>query len=886
MIDTIQQLGTALSDRYRITRELGAGGMATVYLAHDLKHDRDVAIKVLHPELAAALGGDRFLSEIKTTAKLQHPHILPLLDSGNAEGLLYYVMPYVQGETLRARLERERQLPIDDALRVAREVADALGSAHAHGIIHRDIKPENILLQGGHALVADFGIALAVQSAGGARMTQTGLSLGTPQYMSPEQATGERVIDARADIYALGAVLYEMLTGDPPFSGNSVQAIIAKVMSERPVPPHVLRDTVPPHIEAAVLKALAKLPADRPANATEFAASLAPSATQATSYAPLADGRGNTARRWQIVAAVATVVAIAALLLYARRPSATAQVVRFKLPAAATAVGSTTQPAVSPDGRIVAFADRGGAGGITVRWMDRDEAELLPGTPRARDIAFSPDGQSLAFTTEANELRTIGVDGRSAATIAKKVDDTGGVFWGGDGYIYFHDAGQSGPINRVSPSGGAVETVVDVAKNSVTATGEGAPVGPLVLDDGRTIIFAVTAGTREDGDIVAMNLRTKVRTRLTKGLRPIAFRDGWLIVVAADGTLRAQRLNEAKSAPEGVAVTLFTGVYTQDNDAFVAVGRNGTMIYQAATSAVSRVVWVSRDGLESEVDSSLARSFTTLALAPTGDRIAIGVDEGNAKGSVWVYDLSRRAFTRVSRAGDFAYRPQWSPDGRRVLFSGDGGDTSGVRSLWSIGLDGSDTATLIVTSKRHAQEVSWPPGGRYLAFRDGFDDATTRRDIHYMAIGEHTGHPIVATNADEENPAVSPDGRWLAYASDASGKMEVYLTPFPAGGSRHQVSVEGGASPVWARNGRQLYFRATNGKIIATVIDQAAANPVSAQRTLFDASRYTYDPNGQSFDVAPRDDRFLFIKPPPRASVDVVLNWWSEAEAKLAKVRR
>ncbi|HTI04226.1 MAG TPA: serine/threonine-protein kinase, partial [Gemmatimonadales bacterium] len=196
---------TALAERYRVERELGAGGMATVYLAHDLRHDRSVAIKVLHPELGAALGGERFLSEIKTTARLQHPHILPLLDSGDAGGLLYYVMPYVPGETLRARLERERQLPIDDALRIAREVADALGAAHALGIVHRDIKPENILLQGGHALVADFGIALAVQQAGGPRMTQTGLSLGTPQYMSPEQAMGERTIDARADIYALGA---------------------------------------------------------------------------------------------------------------------------------------------------------------------------------------------------------------------------------------------------------------------------------------------------------------------------------------------------------------------------------------------------------------------------------------------------------------------------------------------------------------------------------------------------------------------------------------------------------------------------------------------------------------------------------------------------------
>ncbi|MDB4889064.1 MAG: protein kinase, partial [Gemmatimonadetes bacterium] len=263
-----------LADRYGVERELGAGGMATVYLARDQKHDRDVAIKVLHPDLAAALGGERFLSEIKTTARLQHPHILPLLDSGEADGVLFYVMPFVDGESLRDRLARETQLPLDDALRIAREVADALGYAHAHGVIHRDVKPENILLQGGHALVADFGIALAVQQAGGQRMTQTGLSLGTPQYMSPEQAMGERTIDARADIYALGAVTYEMLAGEPPFTGNSVQAIVAKVMTERPTALLTLRDTVPAGVEHAVLKALAKVPADRFASAAEFATAL------------------------------------------------------------------------------------------------------------------------------------------------------------------------------------------------------------------------------------------------------------------------------------------------------------------------------------------------------------------------------------------------------------------------------------------------------------------------------------------------------------------------------------------------------------------------------------------------------------------------------------
>ncbi|HYW29853.1 MAG TPA: serine/threonine-protein kinase, partial [Gemmatimonas sp.] len=238
-------------------------------------------------DLGAALGGERFLTEIRTTVRLQHPHILPLLDSGEADGLLYYVMPLVTGETLRVRLERERQLPIADAVRIAREVASALDYAHRQHVIHRDIKPENILLHDGQAIVADFGIALAVQSAGGARMTQTGLSLGTPQYMSPEQAMGERTIDARSDIYALGAVTYEMLAGDAPFTGSSVQAIVAKVLSEKPTSLRVLRDTVPAHVEQAVFNALAKLPADRFATAAEFSAALGSATTASTGHSTI-----------------------------------------------------------------------------------------------------------------------------------------------------------------------------------------------------------------------------------------------------------------------------------------------------------------------------------------------------------------------------------------------------------------------------------------------------------------------------------------------------------------------------------------------------------------------------------------------------------------------
>src|SRR3954454_10013222 len=299
MPETQTRLQLALSDRYRIEREIGAGGMATVFLGQDLRHDRRVALKLLRPELSAVIGAERFLAEIKLTANLQHPHILPLFDSGevvvdNPEGAqryLFYVMPFVEGESLRARLNREKQLPVAEAVRIATEVASALEYAHRHGVVHRDIKPENILLHDGQALVADFGIALAASKAGGNRMTETGMSLGTPHYMSPEQAMGEREITARSDVYALGVVLYEMLTGDPPSTGSTAQAIVARVLTEPPRPILPQRHTIPPEVEDAVLTALEKLPPDRFAAAAEFAAALdgrsTPTLRSASASSPL-----------------------------------------------------------------------------------------------------------------------------------------------------------------------------------------------------------------------------------------------------------------------------------------------------------------------------------------------------------------------------------------------------------------------------------------------------------------------------------------------------------------------------------------------------------------------------------------------------------------------
>ncbi len=274
MPDPLEGLRTALADRYQIEEELGQGGMATVYLARDLKHDRQVAVKVLRPELSAVLGAERFLNEIRVTANLQHPHILPLHDSGEAAGLVYYVMPYVEGESLRDKLDREKQLSIEETIELAAQVAGALGYAHRRKVIHRDIKPANILLHDGNAVVADFGIALAVSQAGGTRITETGLSLGTPHYMSPEQATADRELTPASDVYSLACMTYEMLVGDPPHTGSTAQAIIAKVITETPARVTLHRPKVPLHVEATIMKGLEKLPADRFTGAQDFADAL------------------------------------------------------------------------------------------------------------------------------------------------------------------------------------------------------------------------------------------------------------------------------------------------------------------------------------------------------------------------------------------------------------------------------------------------------------------------------------------------------------------------------------------------------------------------------------------------------------------------------------
>src|SRR5688500_4565559 len=516
-----QKLASALESLYVVDREIGRGGMATVYLARDVKHKRNVALKVLNAELGAVLGVERFLSEIQVTANLQHPNLLPLFDSGEVNGLLYYVMPYVDGETLRARLEREKQLPVDEAVRIASAVASALGYAHRHNVIHRDLKPENILMLEGQPLIADFGIALAVSNAGGERITQTGLSLGTPQYMSPEQATGDRIVDGRTDIYSLGAMTYEMLVGDPPHTASTSQAIIAKLLTERPASIRVSRPSVPVHVDAAVGRALEKLAADRFSTAKEFSDALEGRGvpTIPTSYQPIPAATGVSRRfrlretaAWSLVAALIGVVAWQGMKT---RENVDAPVIRanFDLPPGVRIndVITGTTIAVSPSGDLIAFTSVTGAG---FRIYVRKTSELTPRPltdAAGRNLVFSPDGRWLAYT-EGNVLKRVSIDGGQVATIGT----TGGAVpyglaWSKSGTIYIGSFSGMWSI----PATGGTPTFVKIQDSTEARIGRR---WPLLLRGEKAIAYAsgssssavprlsvikLDEGTAEEFDVVS-----------------------------------------------------------------------------------------------------------------------------------------------------------------------------------------------------------------------------------------------------------------------------------------------------------------------------------------------------------------------------------------------
>jgi Tol biopolymer transport system component len=873
------RLSTALEGHYTIDREIGRGGMAVVYLARDVRHNRNVALKLLNPELGAVLGVERFLAEIQVTANLQHPNLLPLFDSGEVGGLLYYVMPYVEGESLRARLSREKQLPVDEAVRISSAIAGALDYAHRHKVIHRDLKPENILMHEGQPLIADFGIALAVSNAGGARITQTGLSLGTPQYMSPEQATGDRVVDGRTDIYSLGAMTYEMLVGDPPHSASTSQAIIAKVLTERPTSIRTSRPNVPLHVDAAIAHALEKLAADRFATAREFADALEGRGVSYTTPAP-GPASGSVARQRvrgrEIVLASVTIV-LASLLAWqilARPAPPVSPVVRanFDLPAGlrvSDAIAGNTI-AVSPRGDMIAFTTLSGA---TFRVFLRRVNELLArqiSEVAGRNLVFSPDGRALAFT-EGNELKKVTIDGGELATVGTVGSSVPyGLAWSASGTIY---VGSFSGLWTISAGGGRAASLLPPRSDSGIQLGKR---WPMLLPGDEAIVYAAGNSTTGAPRLAVFNIADRTVSEFDiPAIAPLGLIDDQLVYVSTTGTLMSVRFDVGSLKPIGDPVQLDEGILFDLTAGPKAVlSRSGTLAYLSGR-AQFQMVRVSPSAPATPLLPDLG-TFKNPRYSPDGRRVAVSSTVANAT-NIWIYDVALNTLTRLTNEGS-NIRPEWTPDGKRVVFISVRG---GKGSIFWQPADGSGPAELLYEPEVEPFEAIVSPDAKWLIFRTS-PGAKYPRDILAVPMtGERTLMPIVTGPGTESLPRLSPDGKWLAYQSSESGRFEVFVRPFPESGGRAQVSDNGGTEPIWSRSGTALYYRTTNGELIAVTVTTGNQFSVRGRKSVLTGD-YLMDASHADYDVAP-DGRFLLLKRAGAESQTIVVhNWARELREKTA----
>ncbi len=886
---SLETLKAALADRYEIDREIGSGGMATVYLARDLRHQREVALKVLKPELGAVLGTDRFLSEIRVTANLQHPNLLPLFDSGEAGGLLFYVMPFVRGETLRAKIDRERQLSVDEAVRIAVAVASALQCAHESGVIHRDLKPENILIQSGQPVIADFGIALAVSKAGGARVTQTGLSLGTPQYMSPEQATGDRVIDARSDIYSLGAVTYEMLSGEPPHSGSSAQAIIAKLMTSEPQPLNTLRSTIPVNVACAVEKALAKLPADRFASAQDFAGALQnPSFTIASKYVRGTVEQSAATKKWQRIAIGAAVVgsaALAAALWATLKLEPPKPVVRYVLGMDSTEVigGGLRRVALSPDGNLLAYSLLPELD-LHVRRRDQLRGTIVPGASGAFSPFFSQDGGKIGYLSQPGMLKVVSVSGGPPVLISDSIASAGGAF-GPDGRIYATRLNSWGIVRMTDAPGSPLEpvTTVDTTKD------ERRHFWPEVLPGGKSMLFVITYGTASSAQptkasmIALADLGTGKYRALVAGVRATYSPSGHLLYATSDGSLMVSefdpRKGELRGSPTSVAPGLrVSGVASAASDFHVS--RTGTLAYITGQTGSDReLVWIQRDGKIEPVDPGWRGTFSSPSLSPDGRRVAVSIAAGT-RSDIWVKQLDRGPSLKLTFEGTENIYPGWTADGQNITYQSNASNPIGI---WTKRADGSAQAFQQMQGKLDLSASVWSRDGKWLVYRTSINVAGAGDILAIRPGVDSAPSVLMATPYRELDPTLSPDGKWLAYASDETGRQEVYVVPFPnVGAAKWPVSTSGGNQPLWAHSGRELFFR-SGGNLVSVPVQTSPTFSAGATTPLFSSRVYIGNPNRRQYDVASGDNRFIFIRAVGvEAANDLVLvdNWFEELKRK------
>jgi eukaryotic-like serine/threonine-protein kinase len=877
-VTALDRLTAALADRYGIEREIGAGGMATVYLAEDLKHRRRVAVKVLKPELAAVLGAERFVQEITTTAALQHPHILPLFDSGDADGFLYYVMPFIDGETLRAKLDRERQLGVEEAVRIAIDVASALHYAHTQGVIHRDIKPENILLANGRPMVADFGIALAVSAAAGGRMTETGLSLGTPHYMSPEQATAEKVIGARSDMYSLASVLYEMLAGEPPHLGGSAQQIIMKIITERPQPVTDLRKSVPANVAAAIGKALEKLPADRFESSGEFARALENPAFRARDAAEADAGRRHEGLRWKRAAAALALLAVGLTALTGWALWRTDQDHRdVGLPpnAPIQMVGPFRTYAVARDGSFVVYLARvGESTQLWYRSLRGADARPIPGTENAGGTPrLSPDGTRLVFQV-GGEMKLASLAGGATTTIARTQDPHGGE-WLPDGRLFFAD--NDGRLLRWIDPGAASgrELSITYCVNPQLIGNE------RILCGGGADNFAFVVSL--DQPEVKIPIRQSSGSPVLVGSHFRIIDERYLVYMSVDGTLMGTRIN-ADSLVVGRSVPLVSMVR---RSGYSGVGQfdiadNGTLTYIPGINVdIGRLVRVTRDGRTIVLPIEPA-AFLRFSVSPDGRRLA-AVSQDLQHQELEVFDLESGTRETLD-SGFFIGAPAWSPDGGALAYRRS--EDPGEEVLLMRRLDSPDRpVTLLAHSPpTNLQVSSWIAPDFLLV-------GTLLAQGRPMII-DPTRVPagIDSINVKAYFVSISPDRRWIAF--QAPGVTGVHLQPWPALDRRFLVDAEG-AEPRWASNSELVYlsmYRAA-GVIAASVyrtrIDPAASSPVGAKELIARDPRFADTP-GWSLATTPLGELIYLQSPSENVGfyLRVIPNWVSQMKRAVDEANR
>jgi serine/threonine protein kinase/Tol biopolymer transport system component len=870
---------------YEIVALLGTGGMGEVYRARDTSLKRDVAIKVL-PDVFA---GDperlaRFEQEAELLAALNHPNVAQI--HGIQEGAL--VMELVEGETLGDRIAKG-PMPLDETLPIARQIAHALSAAHDQGIIHRDLKPSNIKVRSdGTAKVLDFGLAKAMESPAdrsprvprtlavtSPAMTRAGVILGTAAYMSPEQARG-RSVDRRADIWAFGCVLYEMLTGRQAFDGESPVDTLGAVMHRDPDWEDLPRAT-PRSIRRLLRRCLEKDPARRLRDIGDVLHDVdEASDTSRTDEEP--SDRRAWLTGWRLAATLGAVALLGAAVMWTQRPGESGSVRSLAMAWPDSALSNAAFE-LAPDGSRFVYVGR------DYRLWVQDLRELQPRTLAGTDGAFSPffspDGSSVGFTVaQERAIKVVPVQGGSVRTVVtSSVIPVAGA-WGSDGMVYF--SRYAAGIARVASSGGAVE--------EVSRPGTGVAHEALdVLPNGRAALLTIRNETANTSEIGLLDFGTGQVRPLFAGARARFASSGHVIYTTADGRLHAAPFDQRRLQVTGPSVPLIENVRVElySGQSAFTLSNNGTLLYQQKIRVEAEPVWVTRDGRATPlIGDRWTADFFSLSVSPDGRQAAASLTTGNRQ-DVWTRSLETGAMSRLTfeNDGSLNYRAQWTDDGRSLTFlSNRSGAAAG--ELWRQRADGSLRAERLVTDGPIIDEGFISPDGQWAVYRTGGSGLRTR-DIKAVRLGkdDHAPKLLVATPADEYSPALSADGRWLAYVSDESGRAEVYVRPFPdTDAAVWQVSRDGGLVPVWARSGRQLFHVNSRVELVAVTIRAGETFAWDPPRVLFSVNGYQTNPWHPLYDVSPDGERFLMSRHVGRAGGEVVLvlNWFQELKRKLA----